>query len=176
MSEESAFLDVIRSKPDDDVTRLVYADWLDEQGAKASADKSAFLRLHCELGQAQDAKVFLDLSKRMFNMAKQLDAAWLGVVSNMKIENCELQFEFQCPKRWDKLRPTIRDDVRFCDACQQAVYFCRSVSEARDHAWQGHCVAVQLGLPRAERDLQASGMTVGFIGRRYQERPRGQQS
>lgn len=32
MSTEQVFLDAIRANPDDDVMKLVYADWLDEQG------------------------------------------------------------------------------------------------------------------------------------------------
>jgi uncharacterized protein (TIGR02996 family) len=32
MSDESAFLAAIKSAPDDDTARLVYADWLDERG------------------------------------------------------------------------------------------------------------------------------------------------
>ncbi|MBN9122734.1 MAG: TIGR02996 domain-containing protein [Planctomycetes bacterium] len=42
MSEESAFLAALKANPADDLTRLVYADWLDERGEPAKAE---YLRL-----------------------------------------------------------------------------------------------------------------------------------
>ena len=45
MSDESAFLQAIRANPDDDTTRLVYADWLDERGDA----RGRFVRLHLAL-------------------------------------------------------------------------------------------------------------------------------
>jgi uncharacterized protein (TIGR02996 family) len=44
MSHE-AFLQAVRANPDDDTPRLVYADWLDEQG---DADRAEFIRVQCE--------------------------------------------------------------------------------------------------------------------------------
>src|SRR4051794_533693 len=43
---EQAFLRAICAAPDDDGPRLVYADWLDEQG---DADRAEFIRLQCAL-------------------------------------------------------------------------------------------------------------------------------
>jgi uncharacterized protein (TIGR02996 family) len=43
-SDESALLGTILDQPDDDVPRLVYADWLDEHG---DADRARFIRLQC---------------------------------------------------------------------------------------------------------------------------------
>ena len=45
MSEEDAFLRMIRSEPDDDTPRLVFADWLEEHG---QSDRAEFIRLQCE--------------------------------------------------------------------------------------------------------------------------------
>src|SRR5262245_50515711 len=45
MSDEKAFLDAIRTNPDDDTTRLVYADWLDE----IDDPRGRFVRLHLAL-------------------------------------------------------------------------------------------------------------------------------
>src|SRR4051794_29819039 len=42
MSDESAFLEVLKANPANDTARLVYADWLDEQG---EAQKAEYLRL-----------------------------------------------------------------------------------------------------------------------------------
>jgi uncharacterized protein (TIGR02996 family) len=42
-----AFLQSIVETPDDDTPRLIYADWLDDQG---DADRAEFIRLQCSLG------------------------------------------------------------------------------------------------------------------------------
>src|SRR5688500_14989487 len=41
-----AFLDALRDDPDDDTTRLVYADWLDEHG---ECERAGFIRLAVRL-------------------------------------------------------------------------------------------------------------------------------
>lgn len=46
--EEQAFLDSIISNRDDDAPRLIYADWLDEQGHAAHAE---FIRVQIELAK-----------------------------------------------------------------------------------------------------------------------------
>jgi len=46
MSDEAAFLAALRANPADDTTRLVYADWLEEQGEPEQAE---YLRLVCTL-------------------------------------------------------------------------------------------------------------------------------
>lgn len=48
MSEADAFLDAIFATPDDDLARLVYADWLEEHGQQAYAE---FIRLQCEVAR-----------------------------------------------------------------------------------------------------------------------------
>jgi uncharacterized protein (TIGR02996 family) len=50
---EEAFLADIRARPDDDTPRLVYADWLDEQGGAANADRAEYVRLEIELAGAE---------------------------------------------------------------------------------------------------------------------------
>lgn len=158
MSEEAVFLDAIRRKPDDTVTRLVYADWLDEQGGKANAAKSAFLRYQCAFAaQEATAKIGHTKKKRLRRLANSIaDPAWLTVVSMPAIERCELGFAFQCPKKWDKLTTTSDDAVRYCDACERNVYYCHTVHEALGHAVSGHCVAVNLARRRRKGDLEDS--------------------
>ncbi|QJX00413.1 TIGR02996 domain-containing protein [Frigoriglobus tundricola] len=43
--DERAFIRAAAADPDDDTIRLVYADWLDEQGAEVYASHAAFARL-----------------------------------------------------------------------------------------------------------------------------------
>jgi uncharacterized protein (TIGR02996 family) len=48
MTEGDAFLRAIAEDPDDDTSRLAYADWLDEHG---DHDRAEFIRLQCELAR-----------------------------------------------------------------------------------------------------------------------------
>jgi uncharacterized protein (TIGR02996 family) len=162
--QEQAFLATLRRTPADDVTRLVYADWLDEQGGDTNTAKSAFLRLECTFATLlKDSHDYGAMLERLHELAKSLDTGWLSIVSKIPIEQCELKFEFQCPKQWDRLRPTEHDGVRFCETCQKDVFYCDSVRMARAHASQGHCVAVQLGLPRQQGDLAIRHLLLGKV-------------
>lgn len=46
MTDHSSFLAAICADPDDDSLRLIYADWLEDQG---DADRAEFIRVQCEL-------------------------------------------------------------------------------------------------------------------------------
>src|SRR5262245_53147034 len=89
MYTDATFLAHLEADPTDDTTRLVYADWLDEQGDAESAAKAEFLRGTVQLvprpGQKGGRKA---RRKRLQKLAAGLDAAWLAVVSHLAIENC----------------------------------------------------------------------------------------
>jgi uncharacterized protein (TIGR02996 family) len=60
MSDRDALLAAILANPDDDLPRLVYADWLDENAAalppperKSAADRAAFIRAQVEAARAE---------------------------------------------------------------------------------------------------------------------------
>jgi uncharacterized protein (TIGR02996 family) len=53
--QERGFLRAIIAAPDDDLPRLVFADWLDERGHHARAE---FIRVQCELAGTGDASSF----------------------------------------------------------------------------------------------------------------------
>lgn len=53
-----------------------------------------------------------------------------------------VRFTYKCPKNWNALQKTESDSVRFCDACQENVYYCTEPQEVNRHAHQGHCVAI----------------------------------
>lgn len=46
MSTRAELLDAIRANPAEDTPRLMYADWLDEQGTETDARRAAFIRDH----------------------------------------------------------------------------------------------------------------------------------
>jgi uncharacterized protein (TIGR02996 family) len=54
MNHEQAFLQAIREHPDDDAPRLIYADWLEEQGGAARAARASFIRIQCRLDELSD--------------------------------------------------------------------------------------------------------------------------
>jgi uncharacterized protein (TIGR02996 family) len=69
MSSDAAFLVAIKAEPGEDVNRLVYADWLDEQGRRGGD----FLRIDCKIAA-------LDLTEVERRMLPIQEASELGVV------------------------------------------------------------------------------------------------
>jgi uncharacterized protein (TIGR02996 family) len=46
--QEEAFWQAIQEAPEDDAPRLIYADWLEDQGEPAKAARAEFIRVQCE--------------------------------------------------------------------------------------------------------------------------------
>jgi len=75
-ADDDAFLAAIRANLDDDTPRLVYADWLQEQGNEARAE---FIRVECELASTDDAAPRCrDLEDRRHELLAEHEAEWLG--------------------------------------------------------------------------------------------------
>lgn len=80
MNEELAFLNVLRANPEDDTTRLVYADWLDEHG---DSERAAYLRLLVELAGCEepgDSEEWSAQLERLWALRETFAADWLEVV------------------------------------------------------------------------------------------------
>ncbi len=74
MSDDAAFLAVIQSTPDDDAPRLVYANWLEENG---HVEKAEYLRLvHALTILPDEAAERARLAKRLLKIAKKIDESW----------------------------------------------------------------------------------------------------
>jgi uncharacterized protein (TIGR02996 family) len=71
MNDEAGFLRAIQARPEDDATRLVYADWLEERGDI----RGEYLRLEHQLAQAP---------LRLAQLRAQIDHAWLAAVSKRR--------------------------------------------------------------------------------------------
>jgi uncharacterized protein (TIGR02996 family) len=167
MRDERAFLQALLAEPTDDSLRLVYADWLEEQNEPASAARAEFLRLTAEQATKPGSKDRHEARhKRLQQLAAGLDTDWLAVVSRLPLENCQkkrreaephrdypIRFDYVCDRRWENLQTTADQAVRFCDSCRQNVHYCDTIMEARKHAQNGHCIAVDLGVIRREDDL-----------------------
>jgi len=170
MTEEIAFLRAIQKKPNDLITRLVYADWLEEQATADNDDRAAYLRTEAEWADLpEEDERRTELEQRLRALAERLDVGWMAVVSQRKIENCKTNFEFRCPKLWENLEPTEDDTVRFCDNCRKSVYFCDTLQTAYHHAAEGRCVAISAAAERTPGDMPPpwlgyeTGITMGII-------------
>lgn len=171
MHEESDFLRALLANPADDTTRLVYADWLEERSGNQEAAKARFLRLTTQLSGSSGKK---SIKTELQLLAAKLDTDWLAIVSRLKIENCGAMranpesvhearnlFELVCDMRWDELTVTDHAVIRFCETCHQNVHYCDTIMNAREHARQGHCVAVDLGIIRRNGDLRPPRLLMG---------------
>jgi hypothetical protein len=74
-----------------------------------------------------------------------------------------LQFTVACHRSWQDLEATDHQLVRYCHDCKRNVYYCDTINEARENAWEGRCVAIDLGVIRRERDLERPRMMVGMV-------------
>jgi uncharacterized protein (TIGR02996 family) len=164
MKEDTAFLRAIQERPDDDTARLVYADWLEEQGDEQSTRRAAFIRADCELASLpEEDERREELQGRLRELATGLGIVWRAIVSKARIETCDLEFELECPRRWDQLTPTDARSVRYCDTCKQQVHYCASKTEVRKHARFGHCIAVDAAVLVARADLNRGPVRMGRI-------------
>ena len=59
--DEEDFIRAILASPDDDTLRLVFADWLEDQGSP----RGEFIRLHCELANTEDTDRRVQLRRRL---------------------------------------------------------------------------------------------------------------
>jgi len=76
--DERGFLDAIRADPADEVSRRVYADWLDERGQSEQAD---FVRLHLAMRAIEpDHPQWHAGECELSLLRKGADAGWLAVI------------------------------------------------------------------------------------------------
>ncbi len=69
-----AFLQDIRANPDDDVVRLIYADWLDEQDDL----RGDFIRTQVRLTQSPPPAEFQVLCERERDLLRRQATGWIG--------------------------------------------------------------------------------------------------
>jgi uncharacterized protein (TIGR02996 family) len=76
MDDDFPFLKAIISQPGDDVSRLAYADWLEERGDP----RAELLRLDVERHRPENGSTDVQaaLTKRFWELARNLDPLWVG--------------------------------------------------------------------------------------------------
>jgi uncharacterized protein (TIGR02996 family) len=78
MAEADALLRAIQTEPDNDLHRLVYADWLDDHGDAARAE---FIRLQCEVPCLPgDALSIAEKQSRISALLEQHGSDWFGAL------------------------------------------------------------------------------------------------
>src|SRR5437879_5686083 len=76
-----AFLNTIRETPDEDAARLVYADYLDEQGNAADSARAEFIRLQIRLAGMEEANPERDaLEDRENELLRKYERSWFGAL------------------------------------------------------------------------------------------------
>lgn len=164
--DEGPFLQDLHAHPEDDTVRLIYADFLEERGDP----RGEFLHLEAILAAGVPAPFRHQvLLTRFQELRAGIDAAWLQLVlKHSRILNCgsgadeapALRFTFECPNKWETLRPGGEDKaIRFCDACRRSVFFCRTATEVRKRARLGQCVAIGVDLARRVNQHYSEGIT-----------------
>ena len=74
MTDENAFLQAVIADPDDDAPRLIYADWLDENG---ESERAEFIRVQCHLARmGNDDQRRAELVSRERELLAAHDALW----------------------------------------------------------------------------------------------------
>ncbi|VTU00198.1 Repeat-companion domain TIGR02996 OS=Singulisphaera acidiphila (strain ATCC BAA-1392 / DSM 18658 / VKM B-2454 / MOB10) GN=Sinac_4455 PE=4 SV=1: LRR_6: LRR_6 [Gemmataceae bacterium] len=83
MSDEDALLGAIRDDPDDDTPRLVYADWLQENG---DPERAEFIRLECEADRAgRDSPTYVPLLRRSSRLLEANAGRWFGPLADERV-------------------------------------------------------------------------------------------
>jgi uncharacterized protein (TIGR02996 family) len=139
----------------DEASRLVYADWLEANGRVVHAE---FVRLQQVLvgpPPTDDAgrALFKRRTERLRVLAETIDPAWRQAVARPLVENCDAHFDFACPMEWGQLTETGDAKVRACKLCEEPVYYCTTIGEARTHAFANQCVAIDITVERRPNDL-----------------------
>ncbi|HET7505867.1 MAG TPA: TIGR02996 domain-containing protein [Kofleriaceae bacterium] len=168
---ERRFLDALGAQPDDDATREVYADWLEQHG---HAQRAEFLRMQhaARVARSPFDPDFAEASRRLTELAPLVGEGWRARVATAFVEKCPrhrtdwrqrqaLGFELLCSMRWNQLTPTEHEGVRICGACDAKVTYCTTIEQARTIAAHHGCIALDLGVERDMFDLDRRH----FVGR-----------
>lgn len=103
---EAGFLHAITANRRDDTARLVYADWLDEQGER---DRASYLRLQVELVRTWwYDNPCTDLFARFTDLTKRVDPAWLATVRRCTTPAPPVNVEEALPELRGKAKTAVR--------------------------------------------------------------------
>jgi uncharacterized protein (TIGR02996 family) len=93
VTQEDVFLQEILANPDDDAPRLVFADWLDDQGDAAGRERAEFIRVQCRVARLDpedDGDEAEQTRRREGYLLWHQQQAWLTA---FKLREAELRLE-----------------------------------------------------------------------------------
>jgi uncharacterized protein (TIGR02996 family) len=97
MSDGESLFRAILDEPDEDVHRLVYADWLEENGDAARAD---FIRAQCALARFHDEGDPFTTGLPAERLRPELRVAWLAPLLSLGVSDWKHPLLFLLPDRW----------------------------------------------------------------------------
>lgn len=122
----AAFLSAIASSPDDDTARLVYADFLDEQGNTGDAARAEFIRVQMRLAGLDDTHPDRPaLEDRENELLRAHEHGWVGPISAQLARGL---------RRWRFERgflDTVQISTRTLSASGAALFKAHPVSKVR---------------------------------------------
>jgi uncharacterized protein (TIGR02996 family) len=92
MTQHDALLAAVCAAPDDDLPRLVYADWLDENG---DADRAEFIRTQITIANGAKGAKLANLQKREAELLAHHWAAWTDDLAGFTDNHFEPPFDFR---------------------------------------------------------------------------------
>ena len=142
---DADFIAEIHANEHDDTPRLIYADWLEDNGDP----RAEYLRLECELASlnSKDA-LWQQQYPRLLQLREQMPEAWLADVGRAIVANCDEQ---SCPRLFKNLRATHTSRIRMCDACAQPVQYYAHLPEAAVQAEESLVAIDKSSLPHEFR-------------------------
>lgn len=158
MAEGSRITEYLQSEDERAFIHRAYAGTLGDEERLAHAlkieatdpDRAEWLRLEVALhSRAADDPAEI---ARFIELGRRIGFDYVNILLREVIRNCssaearkggpQVRFAFQCPKRWETLAPTADATVRFCQLCQENVYYSETIDDAEDHAFAGRCIAI----------------------------------
>ncbi|HTU22027.1 MAG TPA: TIGR02996 domain-containing protein [Gemmataceae bacterium] len=151
MTEEDAFVAAILASPCDDTLRLVFADWLEEQGdARGELLRVATVLEALEAsepptdmkGRLSRVRQIGRLTRRWRELIRPEHWFWLASLHRGPLL-CGGLADGECPGRWDRLPPEPGQPfVRYCGTCTRWVRLCWTSQEAERVRRSGRVVAL----------------------------------
>jgi uncharacterized protein (TIGR02996 family) len=125
MTDEASFLAAIQASPQDRSLRLIFADWLEDQGDA----RCEYLRVDCELQQllnaaAIDQRKVRQCRSRLKKLALELDAEWVAMIDALRpaIIRCRTCKKVLSPQEAIDIHPrnyTRMKTTRYCRLCYE---------------------------------------------------------
>lgn len=131
-------IEAVRAR-DDESTRVVLGDVLEESGAVAEAE---YVRLELDLQRSSPSDDgFIEAVRRLRTLSAVVGPTFRYLVGR-DIEGCSgVRWAFRCPTTWADLTPTNVSSERVCKTCRQVVVQVASEADARRLAREGVCTS-----------------------------------